>query len=198
MWMVLIQLSDTEESFVVSPAVLHTCIISIHPLSCSFLNQEATDSAVHQGMVNYSSNFIAICARWSGKVHRTSPCCLLSRLRLCMQGCLQVVQDLLTWVEASDCHFCLAICRDHSFRKKSSAIVSCTHWEMRSGSLKKKEAWQGGTCDQCVVCLQSPGCWLCCTWHLWEERGADGCRMGPMCVREQMYELSRLRWLSCC
>lgn len=34
MWMALPQLSDTEESFVVSPAVLHT-LFSIHPPSCS-------------------------------------------------------------------------------------------------------------------------------------------------------------------
>lgn len=50
--------------------------------------------------------------------------------------------------------------------------------EMCSGSLKEKEAWQRGTCGQRVVCSQSPGCWPCCTQHLWEERGADGDGMG--------------------
>lgn len=39
-----------------------------------------------------------------------------------------MVQDLLTWLEASGCHFCLAVCQGRGFRKKSSAIVSCAYW----------------------------------------------------------------------
>lgn len=125
MWMALTQLNGREESFVVSLVVLHPCAISIHPPSCSNRNSSSRKPI---SLLYTKAWWITAAAAQVRKVHKTSSCCPLSRPRRYKQGCPQVVRDLLTWVEASGCHFCSAVCWDHSFRRKSSAIVSSMCW----------------------------------------------------------------------
>lgn len=96
MWMAFTQLNDREESFVVSPVVLHSCTIAIHPPSCSDRNSSSRKPI---SLLYTKARWITAAASLVWKIHKTSSCCPLSRPRLCKQGCLQVVWDLLTWVE---------------------------------------------------------------------------------------------------
>lgn len=150
-------------------------------------------------MVNHSGNFTDVRAGWSGKVHRTSPCCPLSRPRLCKPGCLQVVQDLLTWLEASGCHFCLAVCQGCGFRKKSSAIVSCAYWRNVLWFSKGEGGLAAWDLRSACGLLTEP--WLLAMLYTASVGGKRSrwWRDGDPCVSgEQMCEPSRLRWLSCC
>lgn len=161
-WRAFTLLSDSEESFVVSPAVLHTRTISIHP-------------PASQAVIPQPGSRLLCCTPRHGKpqrrLHGASHGCPQDRRGPCKQGCLQEVQDPLSWVVTS----ARQSARTTVFRRNPQLLSAARVGETCSGS-NGEGALVGRELLSCGVCSQSPGC----TRHLREERGGwwqDGTRV---------------------